>query len=245
MLRNIIVIALILIANVSFSQDPLLDSAKSAYDKAEYTNAIDSYQKILSQGLESGELRYNLANCYYRTNQIGSSILNYEKALKIMPGNEDVLFNLSIVNVMKKDKFENIPTVNFSNLLSSLNNVISFEFWAILSTLLILTSGGLFMLSKKNKNSKFLKLSYPVVSVGIVIGILSIQQMNSVLETRDGIVMFSQANILSEPNTDSTILLEVNEGSKLKIIGKDGNWLNVSTPANDKGWIETKNISEI
>jgi tetratricopeptide (TPR) repeat protein len=230
---------------VSFSQDPLLDSAKSAYDKADYTNAIESYQKILNQGLESGELRYNLGNCYHRTNQVGLSILNYEKALKVMPGNEDVLFNLAIVNEMKKDKFEDIPTVSFGNLLTSLNNVISFEFWAILSTLLILISGGLFMISKKNKSSKFLKLSYPVLAIGLVLGLISIQQKNSVLETKSGIVIYNQSNILSEPNANSIILLEVNEGSKLNIIGKDGNWLNVSTPANDKGWIEIENIIEI
>jgi tetratricopeptide (TPR) repeat protein len=245
MLRNIILITLVLIVNVSFSQDPLLDSAKSAYDKADYTNAIESYQKILNQGLESGELRYNLGNCYHRTNQVGLSILNYEKALKVMPGNEDVLFNLAIVNEMKKDKFEDIPTVSFGNLLTSLNNVISFEFWAILSTLLILISGGLFMISKKNKSSKFLKLSYPVLAIGLVLGLISIQQKNSVLETKSGIVIYNQSNILSEPNANSIILLEVNEGSKLNIIGKDGNWLNVSTPANDKGWIEIENIIEI
>lgn len=245
MIRNIMVIALILITNVSFSQDPLLDSAKASYNKNNYLVAIEFYKKILNKGLESGELRYNLGNCYFRTNQIGLSILNYEKALKIMPRNEDILFNLEIVNEIKKDKFENIPTVNLGNLLYSLNNIISFGFWAVLSTILILTSSALFMLAKKNKNSSFLKISFPILLGGTILGILSIQQKNAVLENKDGIVIYSQTNILSEPNANSTILLEVNEGSKLKIIGTDNNWLNVSTPSNDKGWIEAENILEI
>ena len=245
MIRNIMVIALIIISNISFSQDPLLDSAKASYNKNNYPVAIEFYKKILNKGLESGELRYNLGNCYFRTNQIGLSILNYEKALKIMPRNEDILFNLEIVNEMKKDKFENIPTVNFHNLLSSLNKIISFGFWAVLSTILILTSSLLFILAKKNKNSSFLKISFPVLLAGVVLGILSIQQKNAVLENKDGIVIYSQTNILSEPNANSTILLEVNEGSKLKIIRTDNNWLNVSTPSNDKGWIEAENILEI
>ena len=245
MIRNIMVIALILITNVSFSQDPLLDSAKASYNKNNYLVAIEFYKKILNKGLESGELRYNLGNCYFRTNQIGLSILNYEKALKIMPRNEDILFNLEIVNEIKKDKFENIPTVNLGNLLYSLNNIISFGFWAVLSTILILTSSALFMLAKKNKNSSFLKISFPILLGGTILGILSIQQKNAVLENKDGIVIYSQTNILSEPNANSTILLEVNEGSKLKIIGTDKNWLNVATPSNDKGWIEAENILEI
>ena len=245
MIKNILVLALLLFTNVSFAQDPLLDSAKYAYDKANYPDAIKAYQKILDKGLESGELRYNLGNCFYRTNQIGLSILNYEKALKMMPGSEDVIFNLNIVNGLKKDKFENIPTINFSNLISSLNKIVPFWFWSLLSTLLILISGGLFILSKKSKNLGFLKVSYPILIIGITIGILSIQQKKAVLETRNGIVIHNQINILSEPNTNSTILLEVNEGSKLKIHRTDSNWLNVSTPSNDKGWIEAQNILEI
>ena len=236
---------LILNTNVSFSQDPLLDSAKASYNKKNYPEAIEFYKKNLNKGLESGELRYNLGNCYFRTNQIGLSILNYEKALKIMPRNEDILFNLDIVNEMKKDNFENIPVVNLGNLLFSLNNVISFSFWAILSTILILTSGVLFILAKKDKKSSFLKISFPILLVGIVMGILSIQQKNAVIESKDGIVIHNQTNILSEPNANSTILLEVNEGTKLKILGTDNNWLNISTPSNDKGWIEAENIIEI
>ena len=245
MFKNYIIIALILITKMVFSQDPLLDSAKSAYDKSNYTLAIETYQQILNKGLESGELRYNLGNCYYRTNQIGLSILNFEKALKSLPGNEDILFNLEIVNGLKKDKFENIPTVNFGNLLYSLNNIISFGFWAVMSTILILVSGGLFIMAKKEKNGSLLKTSYPLLFAGIILGFLSIQQKNAVLENKEGIVMFNQTNILSEPNSNSTILLEVNEGSKLKVIKRDNNWLNVSTPANDKGWIEIQNIHEI
>ena len=146
---------------------------------------------------------------------------------------------------MKKDNFENIPVVNLGNLLFSLNNVISFSFWAILSTILILTSGVLFILAKKDKKSSFLKISFPILLVGIVMGILSIQQKNAVIESKDGIVIHNQTNILSEPNANSTILLEVNEGTKLKILGTDNNWLNISTPSNDKGWIEAENILEI
>ena len=76
-------------------------------------------------------------------------------------------------------------------------------------------------------------------------GILSIQQKNAVIESKDGFVIHNQTNILSEPNANSTILLEVNEGTKLKILGTDNNWLNISTPSNDKGWIEAENILEI
>jgi len=245
MIRQLIFTSLLLLSISISAQDPLIDSAKTHYDESDYEMAIKSYQQILNKGFESGEIRYNLGNSFYRTNHIGKAILNYEKALKFLPGNEDVIFNLSLANAKKKDKFENVPNASLSNLFVSINKVISFDFWAVLSSILLIGSGTLFIISKRNKNNQFIKYSIIIVATGILTGFISLQQKKAVLNTKNCIVINNQSNILSEPNSNSTILLEVNEGSKLKIIRTDDSWLNVSTPSNDKGWIEIRNISEI
>jgi len=245
MIRQFFFSSLLLLSISISAQDPLIDSAKTHYDKADYKMAIENYQQILNKGFESGEIRYNLGNSFYRTNHIGKAILNYEKALNFLSGNEDVIFNLSLANAKKKDKFEDIPSTSLSNLFVLINKVIYFDFWAILSSIFIIGSGAIFIISKRNKNTQLSKYSIIIVSAGILIGLMSLQQKKAVLNTKNCIVINNQSNILSEPNSNSTILLEVNEGSKLKIIRTDENWLNVSTPSNDKGWIETINISEI
>src|SRR4051812_23060816 len=67
------------------SFDLTLDSANTAYSKGNYDKAITLYERILNNGLEAPELYFNLGNAYYKTNAVGLSILNYERAKKLKP----------------------------------------------------------------------------------------------------------------------------------------------------------------
>lgn len=228
-----------------FSQDPILDSAKSQYDQARYQDCIASYEKFLSQGLNSGEIYYNLGNSYFRVGNIGRAILNYEKALIELPGDEDILHNIEIANSQKKDVFENIPTVGMQSILNSINSYLTFDFWAILSILLFTATTTLYFIGRKRKNKSFSKISIFSVSIAIIFGLISIQQKSAVLNNQSGIVIQNQSNIFSEPNINSTLLLEVNSGSKLKILNEVENWIQIQTPSNEKGWIQTGKIESI
>ena len=51
--------------------------ADSAYIEKEYAQACEIYESLLQKG-ESGEIYYNLGNAYFKQNQLGRAILNYE-----------------------------------------------------------------------------------------------------------------------------------------------------------------------
>ena len=56
----------------SFSEsriESIKDSADTNYQKGIYTQAIKEYQELLKVG-ESATLHYNLANAYYKTNNL-------------------------------------------------------------------------------------------------------------------------------------------------------------------------------
>ena len=56
-------------------------TANQAYQGGNYRVAADGYESILKNGnVFSKELFYNLGNAYFRLNQIGLSVLNYERA---------------------------------------------------------------------------------------------------------------------------------------------------------------------
>ena len=67
--------------------------ADSAYINKDYAQAIEIYESLLKQG-ESGEIYYNLGNAYFKHDELGRAILNYERALLLQPGNNDVNANL-------------------------------------------------------------------------------------------------------------------------------------------------------
>ncbi len=78
------------------------------YQKGDYQQAVEMYETALATGYESAELYYNLGNSYFKSNQIGKTILNYERAKKLAPRDEDILFNLEIAQLYVVDKI-NLP----------------------------------------------------------------------------------------------------------------------------------------
>ena len=234
---------LLLLSRNLFASEPLLDSAKANYDKGAFTMAIEQYESILSKGLSSADLHYNLGNAYFRNGQIGLSILNFEKALKNQPSHENAAFNLELANTKLADKFEAVPEVSFSGLLRGLNKSVSHNLISLLGIFFLLAAAGLFLLGKKNKNASFVKLARIGAITGFVFTVISWKQLSSVNDYKAGIILMPSANIFSEPNEGSTLLFEVHEGTKVEILSESNGWINVKAPNNEIGWI-VENIFE-
>lgn len=79
------------------------------YQKQDYNQAVQSYLKVLNEGYESAELYYNLGDAYYREGKLGYAILNYERALKLSPGDDDIRHNLALANSRTIDRLNTLP----------------------------------------------------------------------------------------------------------------------------------------
>ena len=74
--------------------EQLFKEANELYQQNDIAGAQSTFESILAAGINSSELYYNLANCYYKTGAIPNAILYYEKALKLTPNDPDIAFNL-------------------------------------------------------------------------------------------------------------------------------------------------------
>ena len=72
---------------------------------------------------------------WFKAGEIGRAILAYERALKLMPGDEDVLSNLRFVNAHKEDKGPEEDVNLLTRMLSSANRVLSANVLAVLSSI--------------------------------------------------------------------------------------------------------------
>jgi tetratricopeptide (TPR) repeat protein len=79
------------------SPDLLLQQANEAYSRGEYDQAIARYEQLTESAGYSAAVLYNLANSYARTGKIGLAVLNYERALRLAPGDSDISGNLELV----------------------------------------------------------------------------------------------------------------------------------------------------
>ena len=94
------IISILLFSQNCFNQEinqTLNDKFQEAnylYNDSKYEKSIEKYFEIIDAGFHSPELYFNLANSYYKINDIPNSILFYEKSLKLNHSDNDVLNNL-------------------------------------------------------------------------------------------------------------------------------------------------------
>src|SRR5215470_13188592 len=70
--------------------------ANQAYAQGHFKEAIDSYESLVRAGQWSANLFYDLGNAYFRTNDFGYAILNYERALALERHHPEATANLQI-----------------------------------------------------------------------------------------------------------------------------------------------------
>src|SRR6266849_1193138 len=102
---------LLLSVQAGFAQEARLEfnQANQLYRDAQYDKAARLYEQVVKNGYESPALYYNLGNCYFKLRNIPASILNYERARRLSPHDDDISYNLRLANQRVVDKIEPLP----------------------------------------------------------------------------------------------------------------------------------------
>ena len=239
-------LSLIFVFLISFNlygNDSLFVSANSDYANQEYNAAIKKYNLILSSNLESPELYYNLANSFFKINEIHQAIYYYEKALKIKPDFDDAKENLEICNLQLIDKIEEIPELMITSLYNNIINFLSLKNWIYLTLIFIWVSLIIFSYNsfvKKNKKS----VLYLVI-FSFFLFFITTKKYNQNINVKEAIIYSSVINVMSAPSEQSTNLFSLHIGTKVKIEDQIENWVNIRIANGKKGWVLIENLKEI
>jgi len=248
----IFIFALALGADVNLygdTADELFKSGNVHYGNGEYELAIEDYRTVIDNGYESFELFYNLGNAYFRINQIGKSILYYEKAKKLEPDDEDVIQNLNIAKLRTIDKIEEIDSFFVYEILSGISNSLGLGIWTFLSLLFVwlsLVIGVLFVMTKSASGKKSLFL---VTLIGVIITVFSyyFASVSYGEKTDDSGAILMQASVYvkSSPDNSGTDLFILHEGAKLRISDLKNGWANIKLSNGKTGWVPLGSIERI
>lgn len=75
----------------------MFEQANILYTQGEFQQAAKQYMGIISKYGVSAPLLYNLANSYAAAGEVGPAVLNYERALRLNPGDVDIQGNVAQV----------------------------------------------------------------------------------------------------------------------------------------------------
>jgi tetratricopeptide (TPR) repeat protein len=229
--------------------EELVEQANKDYSAGLYANAIEGYTKVLENGYESVEVYYNLGNAYFKSNEIAAAILYYEKAKKLSPNDEDVLFNLNVANNRIKDKIEAVPVLFYKRWWQQIVNWLSTDAWTrfhITCFIVFLVAAGFYFISRIiliRKISFWIGLA--MLGLSFVTFGIAWQDDKSNRQVTEAIVFDPSLTVKSSPSEKSVDLFVVHEGTKVAITDQLGDWYEVRIANGSTGWIPDTAIRSI
>lgn len=209
------------------------------YSEGNYASAIEAYHQVLQSGYESGNLYYNLGNNYFKKGELGKAILNYEKAMRLMPRDSDLKANYQYARSLikggtgepERSWWRDAIGKVFSRLtINGLTLFLSVIFTLIL--LVILAAAYIPWVRK-----------YRPVTLAVLIMIFTASFITAYekvsLTGKEAVIITDTADVRFEPFDSATTHYTLYEGTKVAIISSRDSWYKVRRHDKKVGWIKS------
>lgn len=229
-------------------QDSLV-KGNQFYSSGKYAEAAKAYEGIAAKGYESFELYYNLGNALYKSGNITFAILNYERALKLSPTNEDARFNLEMAKRQVVDNIDLLPEPGFIRWWHELISSRPADSWgtqSLVSFFLFLTFFALFLFATTIRNKQFaFWFAIAALSYCLLTFSFGSAQRSKFVHHNSGVITERSVRMKGSPSESGTELFILHEGLSVQITDKLGDWIEIRLADGNKGWIKESALIRI
>ena len=225
-----------------YAQEEIFERGNQLYQEADYAGAIEAYEAVRSAGFEGADLHYNLGNAYFKGGDLGLSILEWERALVLAPGDPDVAANLELARSLTADAVEPLPRFWLFSAVSSWVRLFPRRLLIIVVAVgwLGLAGGAITRVLAKSEEAR--RLGGWVASGGAVVVILlganlAVRELR-IGQPQRGVILAEAVAVRSAPAADDDLtLFEVHEGTRVRIDQRTGTWAEVVLDDGKVGWV--------
>jgi tetratricopeptide (TPR) repeat protein len=244
---SICMISIFMLPPLCFGDEVLKGDA--FYAGGKYKEAVISYQSVIAEGYQSAGLFYNLGNAYFKSGDIASALLYYEKAHLLSPGDEDINLNIRFANSKTTDKIDEAPEFFLAKWWTGFILAISADSLAILAVVLMLLASAFLIVYFFSKHSALKKVSFFSALGVFFLGLFSVfvahSQVSYFNDNKQAIVFSTVANVKSSPAGQSATLFVLHEGTKVAIKETNGDWIKIKLANGNEGWLKVTDLKQI
>ena len=224
-------------------------AANDLYRAVKYEEAARAYEKILANGYEGPALYYNLGNAWYKAGNVPAAILNYERAKRLDPGDEDIRHNLALANLRIVDRIEPIPRLFFVEWWEDLLAAASPSGWgtaaiaALWGAVILL---GAFRIVRGRLARQFTLLPGVLLMLFTAFAFTAGAIQGGRETSESAAILFSAtAPVKSAPDPGSTDLFVLHEGVRVDLLDAVGEWRKIRLADGKVGWLPAGDLQVI
>ena len=223
----------------AFDEAVSLARDKPAQAEELYREAEQGFTLLAESGLRSAGLEYNLGNTYFRLGQLGHAILHFRRAQQLAPRDEKLLANLDYARRQVEPFIEPagqrrlVRDLLFLHYSTSLRQ----RFWA---AAILSAAGWLLLILRLRWRLRSLFIS------GVIVALLGLSfaasvgwQMQDETQRPPGVLVGEKMvlRLGRGEGYDAALKQPLGPGVEVRILQRRGDWIEVSLPNDQTGWL--------
>jgi tetratricopeptide (TPR) repeat protein len=214
-----------------------LDAVKQ-YDAREFAAAAGAFERLAGDGVHNGALYYNIANAHLKDGQLGPAILWYERALRMIPGDPDLRFNLEYARSLLEDEPADIgsPVLQVLFFWKDLLGVSAWQWLGICTGLgfWCLWAVGRFLRKPALKPFRYGFLALALISAGTAVYLKHAPDLHP-----RAVILGKAVSVRSGFSADTTELFVLHEGTLVAVKNQTNGFLKIQYADDKIGWVAT------
>jgi tetratricopeptide (TPR) repeat protein len=237
-----VLVTLLCAPGAAGAQGEIFERGNQFYQQGDFAGAVEAYEAVRSAGFESADLHYNLGNAYFKVGELGRSILEWERALVLAPGDPDALANLELARSVIADAVEPLPRFWLFTALSWWVRLLPRGLLIALVTgaWLVACGGVVLRIWSRGPDARRIAtwLATGAAAVVLVLGTNLVVREMRLGQPERGVVLAASVPVRSAPaEEDDLTLFEIHEGTRVRIDQRTGGWAEVVLDDGKVGWV--------
>ena len=212
------------------------------YAQKDYARAAQSYEQALAAG-PNARVLYNLGNALFKSGSVGRAILAYRRARYLAPRDADVRANLAFARAYRVDKLLAAPSP-LAALLDDLGHRLSHR-EATLGAAVAFALAALALAGWIVRRWDALLALAVAGAIAALACLVCQQTWAAEVDSRPAVVVVAEASAASGPTDDAKEILQVHDGTEVRIRETRGDWLLVQVPGGAGGWLRKGAVERV
>ncbi|WP_161626892.1 BatD family protein [Desulfospira joergensenii] len=223
-------------ADSSKDRTALFIEAIKSYRAMDFISAAHSFEAIADSGVRNPDLYYNIGNAYFKAKDLGRSILWYERARKLAPGDPDLNFNLEHARSLRTDEVE--KTFSWGDI---------FFFWegrvplgwiqagAVAGSCLFFFWAGVSLFRQRKI---FTGLGWILAFIPLFLTLAAGLEYTSDRMVSHAVIVQDIAQVKSGTAPASTTLFDLHAGTRVRVKDRKNGFLKIMLTREKVGWVK-------